>query len=194
MGEIKHTVTELLNDWISGDEAAFNQLIPLVHQELHRLAHRYMRRERGNHTLQTTALVNEAYLRFAGKKQIHWQNRAHFFAAAAQAMRCILIDYAKTKHRAKRGGANADFLTLDENLIYAPEYSGELLALDEALSRLAQFDPRKSQIVELRYFGGLSIDETALVLKISANTVVRDWSLAKAWLRRELEAVNKNGC
>lgn len=187
MGKTKRSVTRLLNDWIDGDQAALNQLIPLVHQELHRLAHRHLLRERSQHTLQTTALVNELYLQFIKRKNLHWQNRAHFFAVAAQAMRCILIDYAKKHCRAKRGGG-VHLSTLDENLTYAPETSSRLLALDEVLSQLARFDTRKSQVVELRYFGGLSIEETATVLKISTNTVVRDWNLARAWLRRELEA------
>lgn len=187
MGNVKYTVTGLLNDWIDGDQAALDRLVPLVHQELYRLAHRYMLRERQQHTLQTTGLVNELYLQFTRRKHLHWQNRTHFFAAAAQTMRRILIDYAKAHRRAKRGGGEK-LVTFDEKLVYAPANSSNLLALNEALLQLAQFDSRKSRIVELRYFGGLSIEETATVLKISTNTVIRDWSLAKAWLRRELEA------
>ncbi|MEP6925526.1 MAG: sigma-70 family RNA polymerase sigma factor [Pyrinomonadaceae bacterium] len=186
MDELDHTVTRLLNEWSDGDQSALDQLIPIVHGKLRLLARRYMRRERSDHTLQPTALVNEAYFHLVEQKCVNWQNRAHFFAAAAQTMRRILIDYAKSQKRVKRG-SGAKNLIFDDIIVYAPERSSQLLALDEALIQLAKFDRRKSQVVELRYFGGLSIEETAETLKISLNTVVRDWALAKAWLRRELE-------
>lgn len=178
-------VTQMLIAWQRGDSAALDQLMPLVYDELRRLAHRYMRRDRAGHTLQTTALVNEAYLRLADQKNMNWQSRAHFFALAAQVMRHLLIDYARRRRYAKRGGG-ARQVTLDEGAAVSPERSAELLALDEALRRLSALDPRKGQIVELRYFGGLSVKETAEVLGISDITVKREWSKAKAWLYREL--------
>jgi len=173
-------VTGLLVAWNSGDETAYEKLVPLVYAELHRLAHRYMSRERPDHTLQTTALVGEAYLRLVDQK-VHWQNRSHFFAIAAELMRRILVDYARQRQYAKRGGA-AQRVELNEAILMARERSRELVALDEALKKLAEFDPRKSRVVELRFFGGLGVEETAEVLKVSVNTVKRDWSTARAWL------------
>lgn len=179
-------ITAMLRAWGDGDRAVLDQMMPLVHEELHRQAHRYLRRERANHTLQTTALINEAYLRLVNQRSVQWQNRAHFFGIAAQAMRRILVDYAKTRNREKRGGAVAD-LPLDEAmLIAATGQSIDLLALDEALTRLAAIDEQQARVVELKYFGGLSIEETAEALGISPATVKRDWQMAKAWLRQEL--------
>ena len=178
-------VTRLLVAWGNGDEAARDELMPLVYDELRRLAHRYMGRERLGHTLQTSGLVNEAYLRIIDQSQVHWQNRAHFFGIAAQMMRRILVDYARTRGYAKRGGGALQ-VSLDEAMIVSEERSAEVVALDDALKALAEFDERKSQIVELRFFGGLSIDETAEVLKVSPGTVMRDWTLAKAWLRKQM--------
>jgi RNA polymerase sigma-70 factor (ECF subfamily) len=173
-------VTGLLAAWSNGDEAAYEKLVPLVYAELHRLAHRYMSRERPDHTLQTTALVGEAYLRLVDQK-VHWENRAHFFAIAAELMRRILVDHARKHSYAKRGG-NARKVSLNEAVLMARDRSDELVALDEALTRLAEFDQRKSRVVELRFFGGLSVEETAEMLKVSVNTVKRDWSTARAWL------------
>ena len=180
-------VTRMLVAWSNGDEAARDQLMPLVYDELHRLAKQYMNRERPGHTLQTSALVNEAFLRLVDQRDVHWQNRAHFFGIAAQMMRRILVDYARNRRYAKRGG-DARQVSLDEVAIVSGERVAEVVALDDALKGLAQFDLRKSQIVELRFFGGLSIDETAEVLAVSPGTVMRDWTLAKAWLRREMTA------
>jgi RNA polymerase sigma-70 factor (ECF subfamily) len=182
-------VTELLVAWGNGDESARDELMPLVYEELHRLAHRCMGRERIGHTLQTSGLVNEAYLRLIDQSQVHWQNRTHFFGIAAQMMRRILVDYARSRQYAKRGGG-AQQVSFDEALIVSEERADEVVALDDALQDLAQFDERKSQIVELRFFGGLSIDETAELLKVSPGTVMRDWTLAKAWLRREIVSVD----
>jgi len=182
-----HEVTQLLVAWGNGDEAARDQLMPLVYDELHRLAHQYMNRERPGHTLQTSALVNEAFVRLVGQRDVHWQNRANFFGIAAQMMRRILVDYARNRHYAKRGGS-ARQVSLNEALIVSEERSAEVVALDDALKSLAIMDQRKSQIVELRFFGGLSIEETAEVLAVSPGTVMRDWTLAKAWLRREMTA------
>jgi RNA polymerase sigma factor (TIGR02999 family) len=177
-------VTDLLVAWSNGDKLAYDRLVPLVYGELHRLAHRYMSGERPGHTLQTTALVDEAYLRLVDQK-VHWQNRSHFFAIAAEVMRRILIDYARRRRYTKRGGA-ARQVELDEAMLMARERSSELIALDDALKRLAEFDERKSRVVELRFFGGLSVEETADVLKVSVNTVKRDWSTARAWLYKEV--------
>jgi len=177
-------VTDLLVAWSNGDPQAFDELMPLIYQELKRMARKHLGRERIGHTLQTKALVNEAYLRLIDQQDVHWQNRAHFFAIAAQMMRRILVDYARSRHVAKRGGGAVP-VSLD-NIAVVSGRTSELVALDEALSSLAVFDRRKSQVVELRFFGGLSVDETAEVLKISPNTVMRDWSTAKAWLHREL--------
>jgi len=178
-------VTQLLVAWSEGDQAALDKLTPLVYEELHRLAHHYMSQEGPGNTLQTSALVNEAYLRLVDQKQLHWQNRAHFFAICAQLMRCILVDYARKRRSQKRGGDGRK-VSLDEVMIVSDERAADVVALDDALKSLTEIDPRKSQIVELRFFGGLSIEETAEVLKVSPGTIMRDWTLAKAWLRREI--------
>ena len=178
-------VTRLLGDWSGGNEQALAELIPLVQPELHRLAHHYMSRERAGHTLQTTALLDEAYLRLVGDPSRGWQNRIHFVASAAQLMRRIMVDHARERHSLKRGGG-ALKVTLDETALVTETRSEELLALDEALEELAVHDPRKSQIVELRYFGGLTVEETAKFLKTPQRTVEREWNMAKAWLYREL--------
>ena len=185
MSSSPHEVTRLLVAWSNGDQTARDQLMPLVYDELRRLAHQYMKRERPGHTLQTSGLVNEAFLRLVDQRNVQWKNRAHFFAIAAQTMRRILVDYARNRHYAKRGGS-ARQVSLDEALIVSEKRSAEVVALDEALKQLSEFDVRKSQIVELRFFGGLSIDETAEVLNVSPGTIMRDWTLAKAWLRREM--------
>lgn len=179
-------VTELLDEWRRGDTAALDRLTPLVYDELRRIAHRYMRAERGGHTLETTALVNEAYLRLATQRRVEWQDRAHFFAVTAQVMRHVLIDHARRRRYAKRGGAEAQQVPLEEAHAMTTERAAELLALDEALEKLAQLDPRKARVVELRYFGGLSLEETAAVLEVSAMTVRRDWRAARAWLYQEM--------
>jgi RNA polymerase sigma factor (TIGR02999 family) len=178
------TVTQLLIEWTNGSPAARDELMPFVYEELRRLAHRHMRGERPGHTLQTSALVHEAFLRLVDQKDVHWESRAHFFAIAAQIMRRILVDYARNRGTVKRGG-NARQISLDETIVSAGR-SAEVVALDDALQSLASLDQRKSQIVELRFFGGLSIEETAEVLGVSPGTVMRDWTLAKAWLRREM--------
>jgi RNA polymerase sigma factor (TIGR02999 family) len=178
-------ITEQLIAWTKGDEGALERLIPAVYQELRRMADRYLRKEIPGHSLQPTALVHEAYLRLIDQTRVEWQNRAHFFGVAAQMMRRILVDHAKTKHREKRGGA-AFKVPLDEASVYANERAAELVALDDALQALAEFDDRKSRIVELRYFGGLTVEETAQVLDVSPQTVMRDWNLAKAWLYQQL--------
>ncbi|MDQ3756089.1 MAG: sigma-70 family RNA polymerase sigma factor [Acidobacteriota bacterium] len=182
----QHDVTQLLLAWSDGDREALDQLIPLIYDHLRQLARRYMRRERPGHTLQTTALVNEVYLRLIDQRQARFVNRAHFFAVSAQLMRRIVVDHARTQHRAKRGGV-AERLSPDEAALLAPAQSAEVLALDEALQSLAEVDQRKARVIEMRYFGGLSVEETAAVLEVSENTVIRDWALAKAWLRREME-------
>jgi RNA polymerase sigma factor (TIGR02999 family) len=174
-------VSRLLLNWSQGDRAALDKLVPLVHDELRRLARHFMRREREGHTLQTTALVNEAYVRLIDQRSVRWQNRAHFFAIAAQLMRRILVDHARSRRYAKRGG-DARQVSFDEAAIVSPERGAELVAVDDALTDLAARDPRKSQIVELRFFGGLNIEETAEVLGISPTTVQREWRSAKAWL------------
>ena len=181
----RQEVTQLLGDWSGGDQAALEKLFPLVQPELHRLAHHYMSRERAGHTLQTTAILNEAYLRLVDNTKPLWQNRNHFVAAAAQLMRRIMVDHARERHTIKRGGG-ALKVTLDEAAFVTESRSDELLALDEALEELAGLDPRKSQIVELRYFGGLTIEETAEFLNLSQRTVEREWTMAKAWLYRAL--------
>jgi RNA polymerase sigma factor (TIGR02999 family) len=177
-------VTELLLDWGKGDRGAYDKLVSLVYDELHRLAHRYMNNERRNrrgHTLQTTALVDEAYLRLVDQRHARFENRTHFFAIAAEVMRRILVDHARSHTRAKRGGG-AQMVELDEAASVAPERSTDLVALDEALTDLAKFDARKARVVELRFFGGLDVNETAAALAVHPNTVIKDWSLAKAWL------------
>lgn len=185
--ETSADVTQLLLAWSSGRREALDQLLPLVYHELRKIAERYLRRERSGHTLQTTALVHEAYLKLIDQRQVQWQNRAHFFGIAAQAMRRILVDHARSRQTGKRGGLR---LTLDENLDVSDERAADLLALDDALNALAALDPQKSRIVELRYFGGLSIEETAEVLGIGTATVTRQWRLARAWLYGE---INKGG-
>ena len=179
-------VTRLLKDWSSGDSTALDQLIPIVYDELRAVAARYLRRERQDHTLQPTALVNEAYLRLIDQKQVQWQNRAHFVGVAAQMMRRILVDHAKSHNRAKRGGG-AGKVSLDEAVALSEERAADLVELDQALTDLETFDKRKSRVVEMRYFGGLSVEETAEVLKVSLITVARDWKLAKAWLYTRIE-------
>ncbi|MDQ3747741.1 MAG: sigma-70 family RNA polymerase sigma factor [Acidobacteriota bacterium] len=186
MEENSQQITRLLNQWSNGDAEVIDDLMPLVYVELRRQASGYLRRERSNHTLQPTALINEAYLKLIDQRDVKWQNRAHFFAIAAQAMRRILVDYARERHREKRGGA-AENLPLDEALtIVSQEKSVDLVALDEALNKLAKFDERQAKVVELRYFSGLSIDETAEVLNVSNVTIRRDWNMAKAWLHQEI--------
>ncbi len=178
-------VTELLLAWGQGDELALERLVPLVYGELHRLAHRYLGGERAGHLLQTTALVNEAYLRLVDSRRVQWQNRAHFFAVSAQLMRRVLVDFARSRNYQKRGG-DAVQVSLHEELAGSTERGTDLVALDDALTAMAKTDERASRVVELRFFGGLSIEETAEVLKISPETVKRDWTWAKAWLLREL--------
>jgi RNA polymerase sigma-70 factor (ECF subfamily) len=180
-----HEITQLLIAWSDGDEASLEKLTPLVNDELHRLAKRYMARERPGHILQTTALVNEAYLRLIDWKNARWQNRAHFFGLAAQLMRRVLVDFARAQGREKRGG-EALRVSLSEAADIPKEQSADLVALDDALNALAELDMRHSRVVELRFFGGLSLEEMADVLKVSVSTVRRDWSLAQAWLYREL--------
>ena len=179
--------TALLGAWAGGDSAALDRLLPLVESELRLLAHRYLRRERPNHTLQTTALVNEAYLRLVDQRSARWQNRSHFFGIAARLMRRILVDHARRLAFAKRGGG-AVHLSLDETFDMAEERASELIALDDALEALAGVDERKRQLVELRYFGGLSVEETGEVLGLHPDSVTREWRRAKAFLRREMEA------
>jgi len=178
-------ITRLLLAWGQGDQTALERLMPLVYEELRRLARRHMNRQRPGHTLQTTALVNEAYLRLIDSSQVQWQNRAHFFAVSAQLMRRILVDFARSRKSLKRG-AEARQITLDDSLEVSSERGADMIALDDALNALAEMNPRQSQIVELRYFGGLSEEEIAEALKISPRTARRDWSLARAWLYREL--------
>jgi RNA polymerase sigma factor (TIGR02999 family) len=176
-------VSRLLVDWGNGDQGALDELMPLVYDELRRLAGRYMRRESQGHTLQTSALVNEAYVRLVDQKSVHWQNRAHFFGVAAQLMRRILVDHARSRSRAKRGGG-AQMVSLVEPA--ATSEVAEVIALDDALKNLAEMDPRKSQIVEMKFFGGLTTEEVAEVLKVTSRTVEREWRKAKAWLNRAL--------
>jgi RNA polymerase sigma factor (TIGR02999 family) len=178
-------ITQLLQSWNQGDQSAIEKLAPLVYDELHRLAQRYMSDERPGHTLQTTALVNEAYLRLVDSAHADWESRTHFFAVCAQVMRRILVDWARSRQALKRGG-DVSVLDLDEALATAKQSGTDLVALDDALNALAAVDPRKAQVVELRFFGGLSVKEIADILKVSPETVQRDWKLAKSWLRREL--------
>jgi RNA polymerase sigma factor (TIGR02999 family) len=179
-------VTQLLIEWSHGDQAALDKLVPLVYDELRRLAHRYMRRERADHTLQTTALVNEVYLRLVDQKKSNWQNRAQFFAVCAQLMRRILVDYARRRHYAKREG-EALKVSLEEAAVVSKERASEIIALDDALTSLESLDPTKSRIVELRFFGGLTSEETAEVIGMSLRTVEREWRKAKAWLYHQLQ-------
>jgi RNA polymerase sigma factor (TIGR02999 family) len=181
----RQELTRLLQAWSDGDKQALDALVPRVQAELHRLAGLYMAGERQNHPLQTTALINEAYIRLIGWDNVRWQNRAHFFAVAAQLMRRILVDHARARRRTKRGGGAVQ-TTLDEGCIYNQERTRDLLAVDQALARLEALDPRKSRIVELKFFGGLTEDEVAVVLQISDRTVRREWSLARAWLHTEI--------
>ena len=180
-----HLVTALLKKWGEGDETALEQLMPLVHDELHRLAHQHMRREGPGHILQTSALINEAYLRLVDQPQVRWENRNHFFGIAARLMRRILVDDARKRNAAKRGGSLIQ-APLDEAATVADEQSANVAALDDALKILETIDARQGQIVELRFFGGLSIEETASVLRVSPGTVMRDWTFARAWLRNEM--------
>jgi RNA polymerase sigma factor (TIGR02999 family) len=183
-------VSELLAEWSKGNESAGDELIPLVYSQLHRLAARHMARERDDHSLQATELVNAAYLRLVDQRQTRWQNRAHFFALASRIMRRILVDHARRRRYAKRGGG-VHQVSLDEAMTVSRSKTADLVALDDALTSLAAIDPRKCQVVELRYFGGLSIEEVAEVLKVSPITVRRDWSTAKAWLYRALNETDK---
>ena len=187
-----HEITQLLQAWRQGDERALEKLTPQVYRELHLAAKRCMARERDGHTLQTTALINELYLHLSDLKLIDWQNRAHFFALCARQMRRILTDQARARQSHKRGGGVEPVL-FDEALMVAPETSTDLVAVDDALNRLAKVDERKSQVVEMRFFGGLSVEETAEVLKVSPDTVMRDWRLAKAWLLRALSGEKTDG-
>jgi RNA polymerase sigma factor (TIGR02999 family) len=180
-----HEITQLLAEWSEGNQSALDQLYPLVYDELHRLARRYMSREKKGHTLQTTALINEAYVRLVDQKNVRWANRSHFFAISAQIMRRILIDHARRHAYAKRGGG-AQQVSLEEVALVARDAGSELVRLDEALKTLAKMDPRRCHVVELRYFGGLNNEEIAGVLKVSENTVTRDWNLARAWLYQQL--------
>jgi len=179
-------ITALLVDWNNGDKSAMERLLPLVERELHRLAHSYMRREDPNHTLQTTALINETYLRLIDQRKVQWQNRAHFFGIAAQIMRRILLNYARDQNRLKRGG-RAIHVSLSEAMVMPGEKDREIIALNDALTRLEAIDERKGKVVELRFFGGLTVPEVAEVLKVSEITVMRDWAFAKAWLSREMQ-------
>ena len=181
----RQQVTDLLLAWGHGDQSALARLMPAVHQELRRLARRQMRGERQGHTLQTTALVNEAYLRLIDLSRVRWQDRAHFFAMSARLMRRILVDHARARRYQKRGGGVAN-VTLDEALVVSPERGADLVALDDALEALANVDARKSQVVEMRFFGGLTVEETAEALHVSGETVMRDWRMAKVWLLREM--------
>jgi RNA polymerase sigma factor (TIGR02999 family) len=185
------TVTELLRAWGNGDDGALAQLTPLMEVELRRLARQYMAHERRGHTLQTTALVNELFLRLTGARRVQWQDRAHFLGISARLMRRVLVDHARARGYRKRGG-DAQRVTLNENLAASPELSLNVVALDRALEALAAVDARKSRVIELRFFGGLSVEETAEVLEVSPDTVKRDWRLAKLWLLRELEGENRD--
>lgn len=192
MATLKHEVTSLLLAWGQGDQEAFDRLMPLVYAELRRLAGAYLAGERRGHTLQATALVNEAWLQLVDSGAREWQNRAHFFGVAAQMMRRVLVDHARSRNSLKRGGG-AQQVTFDEGAIVSHERVAEIVALDDTLRALAAFDERKSRIVELRFFGGLSIEETADALQVSPGTVMRDWTLAKAWLQREMSKGNDDG-
>ena len=179
-------VTMLLHAWRGGDLGALDRLMPLVYGELHRLAHRYMLREHAGHTLQTTAIVNEAYIRLIDARQVEWKDRAHFFAISANIMRRILVEFARSRGRNKRGG-DVQKVELDEAFVVSPQRGTDLVALDDALTSLAAMDERKAKVIELRFFGGLSVEETAEVLNVSPDTVMRDWRLAKVWLWREMK-------
>jgi RNA polymerase sigma-70 factor, ECF subfamily len=181
-------VTQLLAAWSHGDESALGELVPIIYDELRRLAKLYMGRERAGHSLQTTALVHEAYLKLIAQKSTNWQNRTHFFAASAQSMRRILVDMARARKRQRRGGG-AEVLSLEEGFIFTPARASELVALDDALTELERLDARKSRVVELRFFAGLTVDEVADILKISPQTVLREWNRARAWLYSQLSNV-----
>ena len=188
-------ISQMLQRWSSGDRAALEELMPLVYDELHRIAHRYIAQQAPGHTLQTTALLHEAYLRLAGQEEKHWEHRAHFFGVAAQAMRHILVDYARAQLREKRGGGALRLSldgALDDALALGPEQSAELMALHDALTDLAKLDARQSQIVELRFFGGLTEPEIATLLQVSQRTVSSDWRLARAWLLRQMDQTEKH--
>lgn len=189
MASESEQVTQLLNQLGHGDQAALDRLMPLVYTELHKLAKRYMAQQRPGHTLQTTAVVHEAYLKLVGESSKHWENRSHFYGVAAKAMRHILVDHARSSQTAKRGAGQV-MMPLDEALAAMPERMPQVIALDDALTALSKLNPRHSEVVELRIFGGLSVEETAEVLKISPETVMRDWRVAKAWLGRELGAAD----
>jgi len=186
-GPSSSEITQLLHAWRGGDQLALERLTPVVYEELHRMAKRYMSQERNGHTLQTTALVNEVYLRLVKVKEVDWQDRAHFFAVSAQMMRRILTDFARSQGYEKRGGG-ARHVPLDEAFTVSTESTVDLVALEQALTRLGETDARKSKVVELRFYGGMTVEETAEVLQISSETVMRDWSMARAWLQRELDA------
>lgn len=185
MAQTSQNVTQLLIGWSNGDREALDALLPVVYEELRKQAARYLRHERVGHTLQTTALIHEAYLKLVDQKNVHWQNRAHFFGIAAQLMRRILVDHARAKKRTKRGGSDIR-VSFNEANVMAPSQNLDIVALDEALARLSEIDEQQSRIVELRFFSGLTVEETAAVLAISPATVKRDWSMAKAWLHREI--------
>ncbi len=190
-GPVRGDVSQLLRAWSDGDQLALERLTPIVYEELHRLARHYMKGERPGHLLQTTALVNEAYMRLVDYKRMQWQNRAHFFAVSAQLMRRILVEHARS-HNLKRGGG-VQQISLDETVVVGGNRDADLVALDDAMNALARLDARKVQVVEMRFFGGLSVEETAEVLKVSPVTVMRDWSTAKAWLYRELRGETDDG-
>ncbi len=187
-----HLVTRLLQQWKDGDQSAFDRLLPIVYDELHRMAKRYMRQQDPGHTLRTTALIHEAYLRLVGQREKPGENRSHFFGVTAKAMRHILVDYARSRHSEKRGG-QARQVSLDETAVVSTARARELVQLDDALEQLTKLAPRQGRVVELRYFGGLSVAETAEVLKVSPDTVMRDWSLAKAWLYKTLSQHENDG-
>lgn len=187
---VSHSVTKLLEQWNNGDREALDKLMPLIYEELRKMARRYMRQQNPGHTLQTTALIHEAYLRMVKQKEKHFQNRTHFFGVAAQAMRHILVDYARERHTAKRGGG-ARPISLEEAALVSPERAVELINFDEALNELEKLSKRQSRVVELRYFGGLSVEETATVLEVSPETVMRDWSIARTWLHRALSPASE---
>ena len=187
MSATSHTVTQLLEQWNNGDREAFNKLMPLIYEELRKMAKRYMRQQNPGHTLQTTALIHETYVRLVVQKEKQFENRTHFFAVAAQAMRHILVDYARQRHAAKRGGGSRP-ISLEEAAIVSEERAAELVAFDEALKELETLSTRQSRVVELRYFGGLTVAETATILSVSPETVMRDWSMAKTWLHRALQS------
>jgi RNA polymerase sigma factor (TIGR02999 family) len=185
-------ITSLLRAWNAGDEQAFAKVAELIYRDLHRAAHKYVQGERSPHTLQTTALIHEVYLRLFGVRKVNWQSRVHFLAVCARLMRRVLIDFARQRNYQKRGG-DIVHLSLDETLTISPQPYPELLRLDEALKALAQVDPRKAEVVELRFFGGLTVEETAAALAVSPETVLRDWRLAKPWLLREISRGNRDG-